>query len=201
MGPLDQDRPWDTKSISGSYRLLQRVWRTIVDEETGELHVTEGQPAPETLTVLHRTIDGVRSDMAGLRYNTAVAKITELNNHLTKAYPDGGVPRSVAEPLLLLLAPIAPHIAEELWARLGHPGSLAFERFPEADPARLVQDTATMVLQVNGKVRDRAEVAIDITADAATALALASDKIVAFLDGAEPRQVIARPPKLVNIVV
>jgi leucyl-tRNA synthetase len=200
MGPLDQDRPWDTKSISGSYRLLQRVWRTVVDEETGELRVTDAAPSDETLQVLHRTIDGVRSDLANLRNNTAVAKITELNNHLTKAYPDGGVPRSVAEPLLLMLAPLAPHISEELWSRLGHAASLAYEPFPVADPAHLVQDTATMVLQVNGKVRDRVEVAVDISADDARALALASEKVQGFLAGAEPRQVIVRPPKLVNVV-
>ena len=200
MGPLDQDRPWDTKSISGSYRLLQRIWRTVLDEETGDLRVTDDTPSPETLTVLHRTIDGVRSDFAGLRDNTAVAKITELNNHLTKAYPDGGVPRSVAEPLLLLLAPLAPHLAEELWARLGHATSLAYEPFPVADPAYLVQDTATMVLQVNGKVRDKVTVDIDISEDDARALALSSAKVQGFLAGAEPRQVIVRAPKLVNVV-
>jgi leucyl-tRNA synthetase len=201
MGPLDQDRPWDTKSIAGSYRLLQRIWRTVVDEETGELRVTTDEPAPETLAALHRAIDGVRSDLAALRDNTAIAKITELNNHLTKAYPDGGVPRSVAEPLLLLLAPIAPHIAEELWSRLGHAASLAFEPFPVADPALLVQDTQTMVLQVNGKVRDKVEVPVDISEDDARALALGSVKVQGFLDGKEPRTVVVRPPKLVNVVV
>ncbi len=201
MGPLDQDRPWDTKSISGSHRLLQRIWRTVVDEETGELRVSDAEPDAETLTVLHRTIDGVRADMTALRFNTAVAKLTELNNHLTKAFPDGGVARSVAEPLVLMLAPLAPHIAEELWARLGHPTTLTYDAFPVADPALLVQDTATMVLQVNGKVRDKVDVAVDISEDDALALALASTKVQSFLDGAEPRKVIARPPKLVNLVV
>jgi leucyl-tRNA synthetase len=201
MGPLDQDRPWDTKSISGSHRLLQRIWRTVIDEETGALRVTDADPDTETLTALHRTIDGVRSDMAALRFNTAVAKLTELNNHLTKAFPDGGVSRSVAEPLVLMLAPLAPHIAEELWSRLGHATTLTYEPFPVADPALLVQDTATMVLQVNGKVRDKVEVAVDISEDDALAVALASAKVQSFLDGAEPRKVIARPPKLVNLVV
>ncbi len=201
MGPLDQDRPWDTKSISGSYRLLQRIWRTVIDEGTGALHVADIDPDPETLAVLHRTIAGVRADLESLRYNTAIAKITELNNHLTKTHPDGGVPRSVAEPLLLLLAPLAPHIAEELWARLGHESSLAFEPFPVADPALLVQDTTTMVLQVNGKVRDKVEVAVDISDDEARAVALGSPKVAGFLGGADPRQVIVRAPKLVNVVV
>lgn len=201
MGPLDQDRPWDTKSISGSHRLLQRIWRTVIDEETGSLRVSDGEPDPETLGVLHRTIDGVRSDMAALRFNTAVAKLTELNNHLTKAYADGGVPRSVAEPLVLMLSPLAPHIAEELWARLGHPTTLAYADFPVADPSLLVQDTATMVLQVNGKVRDKVDVRVDISEDDAVALALGSAKVQSFLGDGEPRKVIARPPKLVNLVV
>ncbi|MBV6508166.1 MAG: Leucine--tRNA ligase [Acidimicrobiales bacterium] len=200
MGPLDQDRPWDTTAIVGSHRLIQRLWRNLVDEVDGEVTVTDAEPDEETLRVLHRTIEGVRADMDGLRFNTAIAKITELNNHLTKAHGATGVPLLVAEPLVLMVAPLAPHVAEELWRRMGHTGSLAYEAFPEADPARLVEETVTMVVQVNGKVRDRVAVPADIDEEGATRLALASDKVQKYLDGAEPRTVIARPPKLVNVV-
>lgn len=201
MGPLDTDRPWDTVAIVGSHRLLQRLWRNVVDEETGDLRVSDAEPDDATLTALHRTIAGVTADMDGLRFNTAVAKLTELNNHLTKSIAaSGALPRAVAEPLLLMVAPLAPHIAEEMWERLGHTSSLAYEPFPVADPDRLVEDTTTMVVQVNGKVRDRIEVAVGITAEDAERLALASDAVVRHLGGGQPRKVISRPPKLVNVV-
>src|SRR4030095_14779721 len=102
----------------------------------------------ETRRILHRTIDGVRRDLGAMRFNTAIAKIIELNNHLTKEYADRPVPREVAEPLVLMASPVAPHLAEELWARLGHSSSLAYEPFPVADPSLLVEDTVTCVVQV-----------------------------------------------------
>ncbi|MDH3227218.1 MAG: leucine--tRNA ligase, partial [Thermoleophilia bacterium] len=120
MGPLDQDRPWETRSVTGSMRLLQRVWRNVVDEDTGELTVSDEEPSEGLLRVLHRTIDAVRSDMGALRFNTAIARITELNNELTKL--DGPTPRAVAEPLVRMLGPLVPHIAAELWERLGQEG-------------------------------------------------------------------------------
>ena len=137
MGPLEQSRPWETRAVVGMYRFLQRVWRNLVDEETGALRVVDEPADDETRRLLHRTIAAVRADMDGLRFNTAIAKLIELNNHLVGR----DVPREVAEPLVLMLAPLAPHVAEELWARLGHDRSLAYEAFPEADPALLVEDT------------------------------------------------------------
>ena len=168
-GPLDQSRPWDTKAVVGVFRLLQRIWRNVVDEDTGERHGVRRRPPPTTTRCgsLHRTIDAVREGMEKLRFNVSIARITELNNHLTARYPDGGVPRSVAEPLVLLLAPLAPHVAEELWSRLGHPDSLASEPFPEADPALLVDETVEIPVQVNGKVRTRVHVPADADADGA----------------------------------
>jgi leucyl-tRNA synthetase len=202
MGPLDQDRPWETHSIIGSHRLLQRVWRLIIDEETGQPAVVDTAVDDETRRVLHRTIAGVRVDAEHLRFNTAIAKLTELTNHLTKAQADGGATaREVAEPLVLMLAPFAPHIAEELWSRLGHGDSLTYEPFPAADEQWVRADTITLVVQVNGKVRDRIEVPADISEEAAVAAARASARIVELLAGAEPRRVISRPPKLVNIVL
>jgi leucyl-tRNA synthetase len=200
MGPLDVSRPWDTRAVVGQYRLLQRLWRNIVDEATGEVTVVDAEPDEETLRALHKAIDGVTADMAGLRFNTAIAKITEFNNHLTRSGA-GALPRGVAESLVLLIAPLAPHLAEELWARLGHTGSLAHHAFPVADPALVQDETVTCVVQVKGKVKARLEVAPTISDADLEAAALADPAVVAALGGAAVRKVIVRAPKLVNIVV
>ncbi|MGW0756286.1 leucine--tRNA ligase [Streptomyces sp. NPDC002814] len=198
MGPLDVSRPWDTRAVVGQFRLLQRLWRNIVDEATGEVTVVDAEPEEGTLRALHKAIDGVRGDLEGLRFNTAIAKVTELNNYLTKA--SGAVPRSVAEPLVLLVAPLAPHIAEELWRKLGHEDSVVHQDFPVADPAYVVDETVTCVVQVKGKVKARLEVSPAISEEELEKVALADEKVVAALDGAGIRKVIVRAPKLVNIV-
>ncbi|MFG2627667.1 leucine--tRNA ligase [Streptomyces sp. NPDC048473] len=198
MGPLDVSRPWDTRAVVGQYRLLQRLWRNVVDEETGEVTVVDTEPGEETLRALHKAIDGVGQDMAGMRFNTAIAKVTELNNHLTKA--GGPLSRSVAESLVLLVAPLAPHIAEELWRRLGHTESVVHQDFPVADPAYVVDETVTCVVQVKGKVKARLEISPSIADEELEALALADPAVVAALNGAGIRKVIVRAPKLVNIV-
>ncbi|MET8658456.1 leucine--tRNA ligase [Streptomyces griseus] len=198
MGPLDVSRPWDTRAVVGQYRLLQRLWRNVVDETTGEVTVVDTEPDEDTLRALHKAIDGVGQDMAGMRFNTAIAKVTELNNHLTKA--GGPLSRSVAERLVLLIAPLAPHIAEELWRRLGHADSIVNQDFPVADPAYVVDETVTCVVQIKGKVRARLEISPAITDEELEALALADEAVVAALGGAGIRKVIVRAPKLVNIV-
>ncbi|WP_225725880.1 MULTISPECIES: leucine--tRNA ligase [unclassified Nocardia] len=199
MGPLDTSRPWATKDVVGAHRFLQRVWRLVVDEESGALRVTDGQPSDETLRLLHKTIAGVDEDYAALRDNTAGAKLIELTNHLTKTYPDGA-PRSVVEPVVLMLAPLAPHIAEELWERLGHNESLAHGPFPVADPALLVDASVEYPIQVNGKVRSRIQVPADADKAAIEAAALADERIAELLGGASPRKLIVVPGRLVNIV-
>ena len=200
-GPLDQSRPWNTKDVVGVYRLLQRIWRNVVDEDTGEVTVTGEAPDVETQRALHRAVDAVREGMEKMRFNVSIAKVTELNNHLTSRYPNGGVPRSVVEPLVLLLAPLAPHVSEELWSRLGHPDSLATEPFPEADPALLVDETVEVPVQVNGKVRTRIDVPAEADAAAMEAAARADDKVAALLEGKTVRKVIAVPGRMINFVV
>ncbi len=143
--------------------------------------VTDEEPDAETLRALHRAIAGVHSDYAALHYNTAAAKLIELNNHLTKAYGATGVPRAVAEPLVLMMAPLTPHVAEELWSLLGHEGSLAHGPFPVADERYLVAETVEYPIQVNGKVRSRVTVAADADTDQVKAAALADEKVVAAL--------------------
>ena len=191
MGPLDQDRVWDTTAVVGSHRLLQRVWRNVIDEETDAVTVVDEPAGDDLRRVLHRTIAEVGADMDGLRFNTAIAKITELNNELTKA--DGPTPREVAEPLVLMLAPLVPHVAEELWARLGHETSVVYEAFPTADPSLLVEDTVEVPVQVNGKVRARVTVPAGADDDAMRQAALADPKVAELVGDEEPRKVIVVP--------
>ncbi|MFF3888901.1 leucine--tRNA ligase [Streptomyces sp. NPDC001914] len=198
MGPLDVSRPWDTRAVVGQYRLLQRLWRNVVDEATGDVTVVGSEPDEDTLRALHKAIDGVRQDLEGMRFNTAIAKVTELNNHLTKT--GGPIARPVAEALVLMVAPLAPHIAEELWRKLGHADSVVHQDFPVADPAYVVDEAVTCVVQIKGKVKARLEVSPSITDAELEKVALADEKVVAALDGAGIRKVIVRAPKLVNIV-
>ena len=198
MGPLEASRPWATKDVVGAHRFLQRVWRLVVDELTGAERVSEHEALDEaTLKALHRTIAGVAEDYANLRNNTAAAKLIEYTNHLTK---EGVTARAAIEPLVLMLAPLAPHVAEELWRRLGHDGSLAHGPFPVADESYLVEDTVEYPVQVNGKVRGRITVSADADKSVLEAAALADEKVQAFLAGATPKKVIVVPGKLVNIV-
>ena len=201
-GPLDQSRPWETKAAVGSQRLLQRIWRVVLDEESGEVRAADVAVDDETNRALHRTIESVRDGMTTQRFNIAIARITELTNHLTSAYQPGtAVPRPVAEALVLLAAPLAPHLAEELWARLGHTGSVAWASFPVADPRWLVDDTVEVAVQVNGKVRAQVAVPADADAAALEAAARADEKVAAQLEGKTVRRVIAVPGRLVNFVV
>ncbi len=197
-GPLDAARPWETRDVVGMFRFLQRVWRNVLDETTGECRVVDVEPDAETQRVMHRTIDGVRADMEALRFNTAIAKLIEFNNHITKL---DATPREAAEALVLLLSPIAPHVGEELWRKLGHDGTIAYARLPEADPALLVDDTVEYPVQVNGKVRTRITVAADADRDAVEAAALADQRLVQLLDGVTPKKVIVVPGKMINVVV
>ena len=152
--------------------------------------------------MLHQTIAAVRADMAQLKFNTAIARLTELNNRLTKVVTDAGVaPREVVIPLVLMIAPLTPHVAEELWARLGHAGSLTFEAFPEPDPAQLAVDEIEIPVQVNGKVRARVRVPASAPGDALEALARADERIAALLDGTTVAKVVAVPGRLVNFVL
>jgi leucyl-tRNA synthetase len=199
MGPLDQDRVWDTTAVVGSHRLLQRVWRNLVDEDTGEIVLSDGDAPANIERMLHQTITAVRADMDGLRFNTAIARITELNNDLTKL--PGPTPRSVAESLVLMLGPLVPHIAEELWSKLGHETSVVYEPFPTADESLLVADTIEIPVQVNGKVRSRLTVAADLDQAGLEAAAMADERIAELVGDTEPRKVIVVPGKLVNVVL
>jgi len=202
MGPLDAERPWNARDIVGVYRFLQRVWRNLVDEESGALTVVETAAPDDLRRLVHRTVAGVRDDMEGMRFNTAVAKLIELNNALGPVARElGGTPREVAEPLVLMLAPLAPHLAEELWSRLGGEGSVVWTDFPEPDPSQLVDDQVEIPVQIAGKVKARISVPADADPGAIEAIALADPDVVAALDGRTPQRVIVVPGRMVNLVV
>ena len=200
MGPLDGDRPWRTDDIVGMQRFLQRLWRLFVDETTGETLPTGSDPAseavldPESTRLLHQTIITVREDYAALRFNTAIARIIRLTAHASRLTP---VPRALAEPLVLMVAPLAPHVAEELWQRLGHSGSLAYEPFPPADPALAAEATVTLPVQVNGKRRFTIEVpATAGQAEIADLLARRPE-----FPGGDVARLVIVPGKIVNVVL
>lgn len=202
MGPLEQQKPWQTTGVEGVYRFLQRSWRLIVDEHEGELSpkLTDAPAAsePELEKSLHKTIKKVAEDTEGLAMNTAISQMMIFVNDATQAVT---LPRDIATTFVRVLAPYAPHLAEELWSRLGQEGLVAHADWPEYDPALCVDDTISLVVQVNGKKRDEIEVAKDADRETLERLALASEKAQKFIEGQEPRKVIVVPGRLVNIVV
>lgn len=198
MGPLEDDKPWNTQGVKGVRRFLDRVWRLFVDDRTGELTVVDEVPNKDQEQLLHKTIKKVGADTASLQFNTAVACMMEFVNAANKWE---GVPKDIAKIFVLLLSPYAPHIAEELWQKMGGEDSLALEAFPQADESKLVTDSMTIVIQVNGKVRDKIEVDADVDEDTVKNQALAREKIQKWLDGNEPKKVIYVKGKLVSIVI
>ena len=200
MGPLDTSRPWATKDVVGAHRFLQRLWRLVVSEASGEVAVEDASLTEDDLKALHRTIAGVRDDYEHLRDNTVAAKLIEYVNYLTKTYPSGA-PRAAVEPLVQMVSPLAPHIAEELWSVLGHSETITFEPFPEFDEQWLVDDTVEVPVQINGKVKARIDVATDATKDDLEAAALADERVADLVAGKNVVKVIAIPGRMVNLVV
>jgi leucyl-tRNA synthetase len=206
IGPWDQGGPWNPMGIEGVHRFLGRVWHLALPEPEGS-HA--GALADEELEralrrATHATIAGVTADLGAFRFNTAIAKLMELANAIQHAR-DAGIGGSrvhteAVDTLLLLLAPAAPHVTEELWARRGGEYSIHAQAWPEADPALAVADTIELPVQVDGKLRDRLVVTADTPAEEIERLALASEHVQRYLTGRAPRRVIQVPGKMVNIV-
>jgi leucyl-tRNA synthetase len=202
MGPLNVDRPWRTTDIVGAYRFLQRLWRCVVDDETGAVTVADVPLGEDTTRLLHTTITSVREDLAGLRFNTAVAELMKLTTHaLGLARDDGAVPRELAESLTLMVAPLAPHLAEELWGKLGHAGSLAYETFPEADASLLQASTVEMPVQVNGKVRFVLNVPAQADQAEIEALLVADPHYAQVTSDTAVKRLIIVPGRIISLVV
>ena len=199
MGPLEDMKPWSTRGVEGVYRFLNRVWRLYMDDE-GHLdpRLSSVPPASDAERIYHATVKKVGEDIEGLRFNTAIAQLMIFVNELTKSEQR---PRTILEPFVLLLAPFAPHIAEELWSALGHTRSLTFEPWPSYDPAKIASDTVEVVLQVNGKVRSKMSVPVDAGEQELERFALADENVRRHVEGKQVVKVIVVKNKLVNVVV
>ena len=213
IGPWDQGGPWSEVGINGMARWLNRVWDILerdpadLDDKTGirQAHPERGQSVRETLRVLHQTVRKCYNDLDRFKFNTAIAALMEFSNHLNRAWADASIDsetwRECVEKFLLMLAPIAPHISEELWERTGRQYSIHQQSFPTWDDALAAEEMITLVVQVNGKVRDRLEVPADIEEEAAQQLALASPRIKSYTEGKSVRKAVYVPGRLVNLVV
>ncbi len=199
LGPLERDKPWNPRGIEGIHRFLDRVWRLFCDEDDDLApDLQDVAPDEASLRILHACIHEVTARTEDLRFNTAISQMMVFVNEMN---PQPVKPRAIMEPFVLLLAPYAPHLAEELWRKLGHAESLAYAPWPEADPRYLVQDMVTVVVQVNGKVRERLEVPAGAGEDEVRQLALASEKVAPWLAGKELVKSVVVPGKLVSLVV
>jgi len=199
MGPLEAVKPWNMRGVEGVYRFLNRVYRLVCDEETGAvLASVAGEATEEQQRVLHVMLKKVAEDIEGLRFNTAISAMMEFLNEVSKWEQR---PQAILEPLVLVLSPFAPHLAEELWSKLGHVESLAYESWPVHNPALLVTDVMEVVVQVNGKLRGRVVVSKQAVPADVLGAAKAEPGVAAHLDGKTIRKEIYVPGKLVNLVV
>lgn len=200
MGPLEASKPWSMQGVEGVYRFLCKVWRNIIDEQTGELNsgICDCQPDKETLRLLHQTVKKVGSDIENFAFNTAISQMMIFINHFAKLE---NKPKSVAESFVLLLAPFAPHIAEELWHKLDNGNTLAYHKFPDYDEKLCQADEVELAVQVLGKIKDKITVPAEATDDEITKIALASEKVQAAMAGKTPKKVIVIKSRLVNIVI
>jgi leucyl-tRNA synthetase len=200
MGPLEKGAPWSTDGIPGCFRFLQRAWRLFVDEDAaGEPARTlaSGMGTPEQARLTAHTIAGVTADMEAVQPNTAISKLMVWSRDIAR---DAPVPRAAGEAFLRMLSPFAPHLAEELWARLGNAREVALADWPVADARLLIADTIQLPVQVNGKLRDQIEVPAGASEDAVRAAALAAPNVRKHLGERAPKKVIVIPGRLVNVV-
>jgi leucyl-tRNA synthetase len=202
MGPLEATKPWSMRGVEGVFRFLNRVWRLIIDERAEDMkladQVKDVPPDKDTLRKLHQTIKKVTLDLDAMSFNTAIAAMMELSNHLTRQETRS---RSVLNTFIPLLGPFAPHLAEELWRALGHDKSLAYEPWPAFDEALTREEEIEVPVQINGKLRGKITVPAEVDQKTLEKTALAEDKIRALLEGKNIKKVIVVPKKLVNIVV
>ena len=200
MGPLEAMKPWSMQGVEGVHRFLFKLWRAVIDQDTGELDaaVKETDADEATLRLLHQTIKKVGDDIETFNFNTAISAMMIFVNHLSRQTER---PKAAVEKLVLILAPFAPHIAEELWEKLGHTNSLAYEPWPEYDKELIKEKEIELAVQVNGKIKDRIVVSAEADEEQIKQKALSNEKVAAAMAGKEPKKVIVIKSRLVNIVM
>jgi leucyl-tRNA synthetase len=195
LGPLEQYKPWNTSGITGVHNFLKKLWKLYVGQEG--LKVTAIEPSKDQLKTLHKTIKKVTEDIENFSFNTSVSTFMIAVNELTT---QGCTSRAVLKPLLVLIAPYAPHIAEELWSQLGHDESISKTKFPEFEASHLIESVKAYPISFNGKMRFTIELSLDLSKDEIEAAVMADEKTQAQLEGRIPKKVIVVPGKIVNIV-
>ncbi len=202
MGPLEQVKPWNTRGVEGTHRFLNRVWRLVAGAEAGDAGnapaLADEEPTRAQQRAVHQTIAKVTEDIEAMRFNTAISALMELTN---AAYKWPSMPRAAAETLVLLLSPLAPHLAEELWQRLGHSESLAYHAWPAADSTLLKADVLEIPVQVNGKVRGKISVPAEAQESEVIEIARADQNVGKHLAGQSVKRAIYVPGRIVNFVV
>jgi leucyl-tRNA synthetase len=194
MGPLEAVKPWSTQGVEGVHRFLNKLWRAVIDENSSVKDVNADE---ETQRLLHQTIKKVTQDIENFRFNTAISQMMIFVNHLGRLE---NKPKKVIETFVLILAPLAPHIAEELWQRLGHNNTLAYENWPKFDENLAKEKEIELAVQVLGKIKDKIVVPADADEEQIKQKALASEKVIAAISGKEIKKVIVIKSRLVNIV-
>ena len=195
LGPLEQYKPWNTSGITGVHNFLKKLWKLYVGQEG--LKITEDEPSKDHLKTLHKTIKKVTEDIENFSFNTSVSTFMIAVNELSA---QGCVSKTILEPLLVLIAPYAPHIAEELWAQLGHKESITTVGFPEFDASHLIESSKAYPISFNGKMRFTIELSLELSKDEIEAAVMSDEKTLAQLEGRVPKKVIVVPGKIVNIV-
>jgi leucyl-tRNA synthetase len=197
LGPVEQDKPWDTKGIEGVHRFLKKLWRLFFDEQKGNI-VSEEKASPAELKVLHRTIKKIEEDTERFSFNTSISAFMVCVNELNEMKCHQ---REVLEQLLIVLAPYAPHISEELWQRTGHNTTILDAAYPAFDPQFLVESTKEYPVSINGKLRTQINLALDAAPDQVQELVLANPVIQKWMEGKPMKKFIFVKGKMINLVV
>jgi leucyl-tRNA synthetase len=197
LGPLEQFKPWNTNGIDGVSKFLKKLWKLYHDQQ-GNLAISDEKASKEELKALHKAIKKTQEDLDNHSFNTSVASFMICVNELTALKCNK---REVLEPLAIIISPYAPHIAEELWALLGHQQSIIFAKFPQFNEAYLVEDSHEYPVSINGKMRAKVSLSLSLSAAEVEQAALADPAVLKWTEGNSPKKVIVVPGKIVNIVI
>jgi leucyl-tRNA synthetase len=197
LGPLEQSKPWNTQGIDGVFKFLRRFWNLFHDA-TGNFNVSDAEPIKDELKVLHKTLKKIQQDIDNFSFNTSVSEFMICSNELSSMKSNK---RALLEPLVIALAPFAPHIAEELWEKLGHKDTIFNATFPKYDEQYLIESSFNYPISINGKVRALMNFALDMPKEDIEKLVVASEIVQKWSEGKPPKKVIIVPGKIVNVVL